>query len=185
MRFYWSEVSGRTLRDLAAQFSADAKVVKSVTLEDLAATSPEASTGLYFFLEGDDWMYVGSSGSKALIERVPGHLDVRPEGWFGTLLQKLVEHGAASRAAALPRAFEMRLTVLVADEPVALLAAEKAFQHVLRPKLNSLTGICTATLDSTLAEISTPVASATAPAGAAGPADEAPGNPRRSPRSRP
>jgi hypothetical protein len=71
-----------------------AKPFASVTMADLVAARTEESTGLYFFFENRDWAYVGKAESRAFIERVPSHVDVRPTGWFGTLLKKIGERGA-------------------------------------------------------------------------------------------
>jgi hypothetical protein len=140
MRIMWSEASHLDLRELTTRLCDCAKVARSVTLEDLVARAPEASTGLYFYLERREWMYVGRARSRALIERIPSHFDVRPEAWFGTLLRRLGERESppCTPVAMVSRALDLRLAMLVADRPdVDLSSAEETLRHALLPKLNS------------------------------------------------
>lgn len=140
MRLFWSEVRSVTLADVASRLRQSAKLFRSVTMADLVAPQASASTGLYFFLAGERWEYVGRAARRALIERVPSHLDVRPEGWFGTLLTRLSERRPvpAVPSECVEEALGLRLALLIADEGgIDLSTAEDAFRHGLRPALNS------------------------------------------------
>jgi hypothetical protein len=140
MRLLWSEVRPATLAEVASRLREAAKPFRAVTMADLVAPQPSASTGLYFFLGVEHWQYVGRSASRALIERVPSHLDLRPEGWFGTLLKKLGERrrSAAAPSECVEEALDLRLALLIADESgVDLSTAEDAFRHGLQPALNT------------------------------------------------
>lgn len=109
-------------------------------MADLVAPKASSSTGLYFFLADQRWAYVGRAASRALIERIPSHLDLRPEAWFGTLLKRLSEKRPvpASPSDCVEEALGLRLALLIADEPaIDLSTAEDAFRHALRPALNS------------------------------------------------
>lgn len=140
MRLLWTEVRSATLAEVAAKLRGAAKPFRSVTMADLVAPKASASTGLYFFLAGQRWEYVGRAASRALIERVPSHLDLRPDAWFGTLLKRLSERRPAPAAPSecVEEALSLRLALLIADEPnIDLSTAEDAFRHGLRPALNS------------------------------------------------
>ncbi|WP_437636993.1 hypothetical protein [Sorangium sp. So ce854] len=140
MRLLWSACQDATLQEVADRLGAAAKLFRTVTIEDLVAPGAHASTGLYFFHDGHDhWMYVGKSSSRAIIERVPAHLDIRPNAWFGTLMQKLGEHTDGRRApsSVLNDAMNLKLALLLADVPVDLKVAEDAFIRLLRPTLNT------------------------------------------------
>lgn len=146
MKLFWSKVQGTPLCELKNALSSAAKLVRQVTIEDLVATKTEQSTGLYFFFEGDTLMYVGKSSSRAFIERVPSHFDVRPGSWFGTLLIKLAEPVPGCQPAeCLERALNMRLALLVADSNIMdigdvkdlLRSIEYSLRVVLRPELNA------------------------------------------------
>lgn len=138
MRSLWSACQDATLEEVGNRLGAAAKLFRTVTIEDLVAPGPHASTGLYFFHDGRDrWMYVGKSSSRAIIERVPAHLDIRPDAWFGTLVKKLRGSGNRTLSSVLSDALNLKLALLVADVPVDLKVAEDAFVRLLRPVLNS------------------------------------------------
>jgi hypothetical protein len=85
-------------------------------------------------------MYVGRAASSALIERVPSHFDVRPEGWFGTRSKKLAEQTSPTTTPiqCLSRALDMKLALLVADVGgVDLGSAEQTLRETLKPKLHT------------------------------------------------
>ena len=117
-----------------------AKRFGDVTMADLVAPQTSQSTGLYFFWhpDHDEVVYVGRARSRAIIERVPSHLDVRAEGWFGTLLQRIQEEkGLSDRSAAVPHALALRLSILVADyDNIDMSNAETELRHAYRPTLN-------------------------------------------------
>jgi hypothetical protein len=141
MRLLWSAVQDIAIEELRTMVLRDAKLVGSVTLSDLVAPSPEASTGLYFFVNGNDFEYIGKASSRALIERVPAHLDLRETGWFGTLLRRLAERGGVeiTRPDVVPDALRLRLTVLFKDVPLAatkLGEVETGFRRMWQPRLN-------------------------------------------------
>ena len=139
MKLLWSACQDVTLQAVADRLGAAAKLFRTVTIEDLVAPAAHASTGLYFFHDGRDrWMYVGKSSSRALIERVPAHLDVRPEAWFSTVMKRLGERADGQRTPSLvvEEALSLKLALLFADVPVDLKAAEDAFIRLLRPVLN-------------------------------------------------
>lgn len=140
MRISWSACSEKSLANLRGEVLARGRRFGSVTMEDLAAAAPHESTGLYFFSKDGELLYVGRSSSRALIERVPSHLDSRSEAWFGTLLKKLAERRgqSAEPAACVAEALDLNLTVLVANMPeVDLAAAETELRHAFAPTLNS------------------------------------------------
>jgi hypothetical protein len=61
----------------------------SITLAELSATPQPI--GLYFLFDDQQCLqYVGKSSSRSFIERIPSHLDPRPDGWFNTLPKKLI-----------------------------------------------------------------------------------------------
>ncbi len=140
MRLFWSEVRSATLATVASTLRESATPFRSVTMSDLVAREASSSTGLYFFLADQRWAYVGRAASRALIERVPSHLDVRPESWFGTLLKRLAESRPVPVAPSecVEEALGLRLALLIADAPeIDISKAEDAFRHGLRPTLNS------------------------------------------------
>lgn len=140
IRLLWSEFRSVPLAEVASKLRGVAKPFRSVTMADLVAPNASASTGLYFFLTEGQWEYVGRAASRALIERVPSHLDVRPEAWFGTLLARLARRRSAQAAPSecVEEALSLGLALLIADEPgIDLSSAEDAFRHGLRPALNS------------------------------------------------
>ncbi len=146
MKLLWSDVQGTSIGALEGQLRSKAKLFRQVTIEDLADKTSKESVGLYFFFDGDQLMYMGKSSSRAFIERIPSHLDVRPGNWFGTLLHKLANcnEPPCRSADCLARALDVRLTLLVAnaedmpeDELKDLLeSTEYGFRVVLKSKLN-------------------------------------------------
>lgn len=138
MKLLWSEIRKASFADVSTELARIAKPFESVTMADLVAPSPQESTGLYFLRDEEKWAYVGKSESRAFIERIPSHLDVRPGSYFGTLLQKLGKHRGQDPVQCVKEALSLRLAVLVADVAGADLgAAELAFRHAFRPSLNA------------------------------------------------
>lgn len=140
MRVLWSTVCDATLWETGCQLRAAAKELRLITVADLVAAHPRQSVGLYAFFDGDDWAYIGKASSRAFIERVPSHLDVRPEGWFGTLLKKLAHRRGQAQdlSACVGEALDLRLALLAADLPdIDLGTAETEFRHAFRPALNA------------------------------------------------
>lgn len=136
----WSDCQDVTLQEVAARLGAAAKIFRTVTIEELVAPSADASTGLYFFRDdAGRWMYVGKASRRAIIERVPAHVDIRPGAWFNTLMKKLGEHAEGKRVPSLVLndALNLRLALLFADLPVDLGGAENAFIRLLQPVLNT------------------------------------------------
>lgn len=75
--------------------------------------------------------------SRAIIERVPTHLDTRSNGRFGTLLTKLSQANGGSAASNVREALRMKLSlILVDDTSVDIAAAESMLRHALNPLLN-------------------------------------------------
>lgn len=146
MKLLWSQFQGKSYGELGGALQDAAKSVRQVTIEDLVATSPEQSTGLYFFFKGETLMYVGKAGSRAFIERVPSHFDSRPGSWFGTLLKKLAERASGcTPAECIEDALGMRLALLVADAKAMaeddlkdlLESTESNLRAALHPQLNT------------------------------------------------
>jgi hypothetical protein len=138
MRFLWSEVASLTLEELHAKLSAGAKEAGAVTIRDLVAPSPDASTGLYVVFDGNVCIYVGRARSRAIIERVPAHFDTRPEGWFGTLLEYLARSSNATRQDVVESALKMRLALIFKDSGNGDVSrAETALRHAFQPRLNT------------------------------------------------
>jgi hypothetical protein len=138
-KLLWSKVQRRTIESVSKELLEIAKPLGEVTLSDLVASGPETSNGLYFFVDEGTFQYIGKAGSRSFIERIPAHLDVRPEAWFGTLLQKLAaENGSPDdRVAQVPRALRLRVAMLAIDvDGVDLVSAETAFRRALAPALN-------------------------------------------------
>lgn len=47
------------------------------------------TNGVYLFLDAKGAIkYVGKSGSRSMVERIPSHFDLRPKSWFNTFLKK-------------------------------------------------------------------------------------------------
>ncbi len=149
MKLYWSKIQRQPLSSLIPQLSGVAKIVQNVTIKDLVADTPRSSTGLYFFFEDSELMYVGRSSSRALIDRIPSHFDIREGSWFGTLLIKLAHEREPYKqlAECVNPALSMRLTLLVADSTHMpeddvkdlIKDAETTLRSLLLPKLNSPT----------------------------------------------
>jgi hypothetical protein len=140
VKVIWSSVKDATLSEVGDRLRSVAKPFGSVTMADLVAAEPGESLGLYVFFEGDTWIYVGKASSRAIIERVPSHLDVRPEEWFGTLLKELGKRRVPPGPPrdCVDQALALRLALLVADSPKLEIArAEDAFRHAFRPLLNA------------------------------------------------
>jgi hypothetical protein len=140
-------LQGQPLASLVQPLSGVAKIVQSVTIKDLVAEESRASTGVYFFFEDLALMYVGKSSSRALIERIPSHFDIRPGCYFGTLLRKLADESEPHKqpVQCVDRALGMRLALLVADSThmpddhvkELVTDTENALRSLLLPKLNS------------------------------------------------
>jgi len=138
MRVLWSHVSDATLAAVLDRLGSVAKPFGSVTMADLVAASANESLGVYFFFEAARLAYVGKASSRAFIERVPSHLDVRPEGWFGTLLKQLGKAPQLPPIQCVDRALSMRLALLVAEPSVVDIArVEDVFRHGFGPLLNA------------------------------------------------
>src|ERR1700690_3283156 len=147
MKLYWSKIQGQPLGSLIQPLSGVAKIVQSVTIKELVAENPRSSTGLYFFFEDSDSMYVGRSSSRAIIERIPSHFDIRPGCFFGTLLSKLAHECEPYKqpVECVARALCMRLALLVADSTDMpedgvkdlIKDTETDLRSLLLPKLNS------------------------------------------------
>lgn len=140
MKLLWSKVEKLDLPALARLLRQRAKRVGDVTLADLVAPEPRASNGLYVFFTNNSVAYVGCARSRALIERVPAHLDSRETGWFGTLLKKLAnERGpGVKRSDVVQDALDSTLAVIFKDVRAGdIETAERALRHALAPRLNS------------------------------------------------
>jgi hypothetical protein len=140
MRLLWSEHKGVTLAVLRQLLRSSSRRFGDVTMADLVAPEATQSTGLYFFwsADHDEIAYVGMAKSRAFIERVPSHLDVRPDAWFATLLERLQENEKLpQRASAVPHALALKLSLLAADYAgIDLQNAETELRHAFRPRLN-------------------------------------------------
>jgi hypothetical protein len=140
MRVLWNTVRGATLAEVGVRLQRCAKPFGTVTMSDLVAGSAQDSTGLYFFFADSTWEYIGKASSRALIERIPSHLDLRSGSWFGTLLKKLGQRRipSAEPSECVTEALGLRLALLAADpQCVDLSEAENAFRHAFRPRLNT------------------------------------------------
>jgi hypothetical protein len=156
MHLLWSNAHELPLTELRRSIQKVASPVRKVTLADLVAPSPDASTGLYFFLSGNTLAYVGRASSRAIIERVPAHFDTRELSWFGTLLKRLAESKTPKRArsAVLDEALDMHLAVLFKDrESADLPAAETVLRHAFRPTLNAPKRAGVVDLEASLAKL--------------------------------
>jgi hypothetical protein len=137
IHFLWDEVAHVALDQLPRRLLERAQPFGGVTMKALVAPSPGPSTGLYFFFEESELMYVGKASSRAIIERVPAHLDSRDTAWFGTLLKYLSETSGTSRVSCVPRALLMKVAVVFVDpDAVDIGAAETILRGALAPSLN-------------------------------------------------
>ncbi len=128
------------LPTLRRRLQRSAKRLGDVTLEDLVAPDPKASNGLYAFFLDQDVCYVGCARSRALIERVASHLDMREEAWFGTLLERLARRkgGRVKRWEIVGEALDARVAVIFKNVARGDLGtAERALRHAFRPTFNA------------------------------------------------
>lgn len=50
----------------------------------------DRANGVYMFLNRKkEIAYIGKSGSRSIVERIPAHFDLRPTSWFNTFMKKL------------------------------------------------------------------------------------------------
>lgn len=134
----YDEVSACSLMQFEAVLRATPrKRLGSVTLAELSAT-PQPN-GLYFLF--DDQLrlqYVGKSSSRSFIERIPSHLDPRPNGWFNTLPKKLMaQHPQFDYSSALEQAMAFSLVLLGMPKSCNIQGLEVALRSHLRPALNA------------------------------------------------
>jgi hypothetical protein len=51
----------------------------------------KTGNGVYIFKENNIPLYVGNCISRNFVERIPGHFDIRQNGWFNSLLVTLIK----------------------------------------------------------------------------------------------
>jgi len=50
-----------------------------------------SGNGVYIFKTKDRVIYVGDCIARNFVERIPGHFDLRPGGWFNSLLKSVIK----------------------------------------------------------------------------------------------
>lgn len=137
-KFYWGDWKDRSIEELRVAMSKGGKPFGAVTMADLVAEDDLQSNGVYCFWSGRDLAYVGMASSRALIERVPSHLDRREKSWFGTLLKHLRNGETVASQDAVDAALQLRLTLFIFSDPEPGLVhrVEMDLIHALNPSLN-------------------------------------------------
>lgn len=123
---------------LLAHLQAASRPVRNITIPEFISPIPAASVGLYFFFDRSNLVYIGSSRSRSLVERVPAHFDPRQSAWFNVLPKRLVERGhVQDLETAVARALTFRVALIFDDTGRGdLLHIEKVLRHNFRPMLN-------------------------------------------------
>ena len=113
------------------------KRLGNITLAELSATPKPI--GLYFLFDDQQCLqYVGKSSSRSFIERIPSHLDPRPDGWFNTLPKKLIARSPhIDYRSALEHALGLDLVLLGVPQQPIIQRLETTLRSYLQPALNA------------------------------------------------
>jgi len=68
--------------------------ISALKVMDLAFYKGEpiySGNGVYIFKTKEKVIYVGDCIARNFVERIPGHFDLRPGGWFNSLLKAIVK----------------------------------------------------------------------------------------------
>ena len=136
--FDYDEVSACSLMQFEAVLRATPrKRLGSITLAELSATPQPI--GLYFLFDDQQCLqYVGKSSSRSFIERIPSHLDPRPDGWFNTLPKKLIARSPLiDYRSALEHALGLDLVLLGVPQQPIIPHLETTLRSYLQPALNA------------------------------------------------
>ncbi len=71
----------------------DAIKLADLKVKDLVFYNKKAihtGNGVYLFRERDRIIYVGKCSARNFVERIPAHFDVRHNGWFNSMLIRLI-----------------------------------------------------------------------------------------------
>jgi hypothetical protein len=141
----YNEIKSKPVQEIEGFLKNHGKPLKEVTIFNLIENNGvalNAVNGVYVFHDYNSFFYIGKCSSRSFVERIPSHFDIRPNGWFNTLLKYLCDYNNYDSFfdAAMFAKNNLLLVLITMQDSVNCSEAEKLLRLLLRPKLNPYKG---------------------------------------------